>query len=297
VSALLELDTLQVKYGGVTAVRDVSMSVSPGQVLAILGANGAGKTSTLRAITGLVPAAAGTVTFDGADVTGVAPERLAHLGIAHVPAGRGIFGSLSVADNLRLGLYGAATDRSTAGRQRLDEMLETFPILAEKRSQPAGQLSGGQQQQLAIARALVQAPRLLLLDEMSMGLAPTVVADLFGIVGGLRDRGIAIIMVEQFVGQALKVADSVLVLEQGRVVAAGKPSDLSDDDVAAAYLGGSEAHKAVHIPPPPATARETIQIDVPGRDIRDLERLAAANATTVSTLLQGSIDILLAERT
>src|SRR4051794_2494209 len=165
--------------------------------MAILGANGAGKTSTLRAITGLVPPAGGSVLVDGTDVTGWSPERLAHLGIAHVPAGRGIFGSLTVADNLRLGLFGVSADRSPEGRDRLAAVLTTFPVLGDKRMQPAGQLSGGQQQQLAIARALVQAPRLLLLDEMSMGLSPTVVTDLFRIIGGLREQGIAIIMVEQ----------------------------------------------------------------------------------------------------
>ena len=295
-SALLEVNDLHVTYGGVTAVRELSLSLPPGHLMAVLGANGAGKTSTLRALTGLVPAAAGTVVFDGADVTGATPERLAHLGIAHVPAGRGIFGTLSVADNLRLGLYGASADRSAAGRQRLADLLETFPVLAEKRSQPACQLSGGQQQQLAIARALVQAPRLLLLDEMSMGLSPKIVTELFGIVAGLRDRGTAIIMVEQFVGQALKVSDSVLVLEQGRVVATGRPGDLSGDDVAAAYLGGNQAHDLLHVPPPPATAREVIEIEVPGRHIRDLERLAATTGTTVSELVQGSIDRLLADR-
>ena len=292
-TALLGVDGLQVRYGGVVAVREVSFAVRPGEVVAVLGANGAGKTSTLRAVTGLVRPTGGTIIVDGSDVTGWTPERIARLGVAHVPAGRGIFGSLSVADNLRLGLYGAGADRSRAGAQRVDEVLATFPILAEKRRQPAGQLSGGQQQQLAIGRALVQAPRLLLLDEMSMGLSPTVVADLFAIVAGLRAQGIAVVMVEQFVGQALKVADSVLVLEQGRVVAAGAPDELSGDDVAAAYLGGGEASTAVVVPPPPADAREGVRVDLGGRDIRELERLAAARGTTVSALLEGSVAGLL----
>ena len=294
-TALLAVDGLQVRYGGVVGVRDVSFAVQPGEVTAVLGANGAGKTSTLRAVTGLVRAAAGVVTVDGTDVTSASPETISRLGVAHVPAGRGIFGTLSVGDNLRMGLYGSGSDRSVEGRQRVDEMLQTFPILAEKRNQPAGQLSGGQQQQLAIARALVQAPRLLLLDEMSMGLSPTVVTDLFRIIAGLRDSGIAVVMVEQFVGQALKIADSVLVLEQGRVVAAGAPSDLSGDDVAAAYLGGGEASRPVHVPPPPMTAREGVRVELRGRDIRDLERLAAARGTTVSALLEGSVLVLLKE--
>jgi branched-chain amino acid transport system ATP-binding protein len=281
----------------VVAVRDVSFDVEPGEVLAVLGANGAGKTSTLRAVTGLVKPAGGRVSVDSEVVTGASPERIARLGVAHVPAGRGIFGTLSVGDNLRMGLYGAHADHSADGEARVAEMLSTFPILAEKIKQPAGQLSGGQQQQLAIARALVQAPRLLLVDEMSMGLSPTVVADLFRIIAGLRSRGIAVIMVEQFVGQALKVADSVLVLEQGRVVATGAPSELSGDDVAAAYLGGGEASTPVNVPPPPVDAREGIRIDLGGRDIRELERLAKSRGVTVASLLEGSVTELLGGRT
>ena len=292
-SALLEVSGLRVTYGGVAAVRDISFSVRPGEILAVLGANGAGKTSTLRSVTGLVKPAAGLVSVRGVDMTGASPEEIARLGVAHVPAGRGIFGTLSVGDNLRMGLYGAGTDGSREGAGQVAEMLETFPILAEKLRQPAGQLSGGQQQQLAIARALVQAPRLLLVDEMSMGLSPTVVADLFRLVSSLRDRGIAVVMVEQFVGQALKIADSVLVLEQGRVVAAGRPSDLSGDDVAAAYLGGGAASAPVHVPPPPASAREGVRISLGGSRIRELERLAAARGTTVSALLEGQAEILL----
>jgi len=293
VSALLAVSDLQVRYGGVVAVRDVSFEVAPGEVVAVLGANGAGKTSTLRAVTGLEPVAAGSVTVDGADVSRSSPERIARLGVAHVPAGRGIFGSLSVGDNLRLGLVGAGADRGADGRARVARVLDTFPVLGQKRSQPAGQLSGGQQQQLAIARAVVQAPRLLLIDEMSMGLSPTVVADLFGVVRELRAQGIAIVMVEQFVGQALKVADSVLVLEQGRVVAAGPPASLTGDDVAAAYLGGGAAAQAVHVPAAPESAREGVRIDLTGQRIRALERLAGERGTTVAALVGGAVDGIL----
>ncbi len=165
--SLLEVRDLQVRYAGVVAVRDVSLSVDAGQVLAVLGANGAGKTSTLRAISGLVRAS-GSVLFDGQPLTGLAPEVVARHGIAHVPAGRGLFPTLSVADNLRMGLYGARSRDDGV----VEEMLETFPILRERRDQAAGTMSGGQQQQLVIARALVQRPRLLMVDEMSMGLAP-----------------------------------------------------------------------------------------------------------------------------
>lgn len=285
---MLELDGLTVRYGGVVAVRDVCLTVRPGQVLALLGANGAGKTSTLRAVTGLEPAASGRVLVDGVDVTGAAPDEIARRGVAHVPAGRGIFANLSVTDNLRLGLYGAGVDGTAEGRRRLAEAYSLFPGLVGREGQPAGQLSGGQQQQLAVARALVQDPRLLLVDEMSMGLAPTVVDFIFDVVAQLAGRGIAVVMVEQFVGKALRVCDEVVVLEQGRVVAGGRPADLSADDVAAAYLGGTEVHAAVTVPPPPPDAREGVRIDLGGRDVRELERLAAASGTTVNALLESA---------
>ncbi|HUR14808.1 MAG TPA: ABC transporter ATP-binding protein [Mycobacteriales bacterium] len=277
--SLLEVSGLQVAYGGLVAVRDVSFAVEPGQVLAMLGANGAGKTTTLRAVSGLVKPRAGTVTVDGSDVTGWSAERIARLGIAHVPAGRGVFGSLTVEENLVMARYGAglAVDGTA-----LDEAYTTFPVLAEKRSTTAGTLSGGQQQQLAIARALLQQPRVLLVDEMSMGLAPKVVQDLFGIVAGLKDRGIAIVMVEQFVTQALAVADTVVVLEQGEVAHAGTPAELGADTIAASYLGG-------HLPEvdsvPPAFATERVAVSLQGAQVRALERLAAARGVTVDEVV------------
>ncbi len=270
-SALLEVRGLRVTYGGVVAVRDVSLSVRPGEVLAVLGANGAGKTSTLRAVSGLVRPADGDVLLDGESLLGAAPESVARRGVAHVPAGRGIFPTLSVQDNLRMGLYGVGR----AGPGELDDVLDSFPVLRERLEQPAGTMSGGQQQQLALGRALVQRPRLLLVDEMSMGLSPTVVADLFALVADLRDRGLAVVMVEQFVGQALRVADRAVVLEQGRVVAAGTPDELSADDLAAAYLGGGE-EPSVRVRPAPATAAERVPVALRGRDVRRLEELAAA---------------------
>jgi branched-chain amino acid transport system ATP-binding protein len=283
-SALLEIDTLRVTYGGVVAVRDVSLAVEPGEVLAVLGANGAGKTTTLLAVSGLVRVRAGDVRVDGTSIVGLAPEAIARQGVAHVPAGRGIFPGLSVADNLRMGLYGAGRDRSQDGAAAIEEVLATFPILRERGDQPAGTMSGGQQQQLAIARALVQRPRLLLLDEMSMGLAPSIVADLFALVAELRSQGIAVVMVEQFVGQALQVADRAVVLEQGSVVAAGAPADLSSDDIAAAYLGGG-GEPTVAVRPPPATARERFSVSVAGADARRLERLAVAQDRPVDEVL------------
>src|SRR3954462_149416 len=266
-SALLEVENLRVTYGGVVAVRDVSLSVAPGEVVAVLGANGAGKTTTLLAISGLVKVRGGDVRLDGESIVGRAPESIARRGVAHVPAGRGIFPGLSVADNLRMGLYGAGRDRAADAEDSIEQVLTAFPILRERRNQPAGTMSGGQQQQLAIGRALVQRPRLLLLDEMSMGLAPAIVADLFRLVGELSDDGIAVVMVEQFVGQALKVADRAVVLEQGTVVAAGAPDELRSDGLAAAYLGGGE-EPAVAVRPAPASAREDHRVALAGADAR-----------------------------
>ncbi|MCW2598216.1 MAG: transporter related [Frankiales bacterium] len=295
-SALLEVDRLQVAYGGVVAVRDVSLSVEPGQVTAVLGANGAGKTTTLLGISGLVRARAGSVAFDGRSLLGMAPERIARLGVAHVPAGRGIFPGLSVADNLRMGLYGARRDGSADGLEAVEEVLEAFPILRERRTQAAGTMSGGQQQQLAIGRALVQRPRLLLLDEMSMGLSPTVVADLFVLVRRLARQGMAVVMVEQFVGQALKVADVAVVIEQGSVVAAGPPASLSAEDIGAAYLGG-DGHAAARLPGASRDARQQVPLSLAGVDVRRLERLAAARGRTADELAQELLEQALLEKT
>jgi branched-chain amino acid transport system ATP-binding protein len=276
---VLTVSSLQVAYGGVVAVRDVSLSVQAGEITAVLGANGAGKTSTLLGISGLVRAR-GHVDFDGTSLLGLAPERIARLGIAHVPAGRGIFPGLSVADNLRMGLYGSGRDGDT---QAVEEVLDAFPILRERRSQPAGTMSGGQQQQLAIGRALVQRPRLLMLDEMSMGLSPTVVVDLFALVRRLADEGMAVVMVEQFVGQALKVADQAVVIEQGNVAAAGRPAELSAEDSGAAYLGSSSG---ATLPGAPRDARQQLPVSLAGVDVRRLERLAAEQGRTPDEVAQ-----------
>ena len=275
---VLEITDLQVAYGGVVAVRDVSLSVDAGEVLAVLGANGAGKTTTLRAVSGLVKPRSGRISVDGQPLRGLSPEAIARLGVAHVPAGRGLFPSLSVADNLRMGLYGARSRDEAV----VEEMLETFPILRERRDQAAGTMSGGQQQQLVIARALVQRPRLLMLDEMSMGLAPRVVAELFVLVAGLRAKGMAVVIVEQFVGQALAVADHAVVLEQGSVVSAGKPSELSTDELTEAYLGG-DAQASRYAPPD--RAREQVRVSMRGADVRRLEQRATAEGRTVEDLL------------
>ena len=283
-TALLEIENLRVTYGGVVAVRDVSLSVAPGEVLAVLGANGAGKTTTLLAVSGLVKVRGGSVRFNGTSIAGMSAESIARQGVAHVPAGRGIFPGLSVADNLRMGLYGAGRNRATDASDAVEEVLDTFPILRERRNQAAGTMSGGQQQQLAIGRALVQKPRLLLLDEMSMGLAPSIVADLFALVALLKTSGIAVVMVEQFVGQALKVADRAVVLEQGTVVASGAPGDLSSDDIAAAYLGAG-GQPDIPVRPAPPSARERLGVAVRGSDARRLQVLAAEQGRPVEEVL------------
>jgi branched-chain amino acid transport system ATP-binding protein len=293
--ALLEVDALTVRYGAVTAVREVSLAVEEGATLAVLGANGAGKTSLLRAITGLEPVASGTVRIDCEDVTGWAPHRIARRRVAHVPDDRGILPTMTVADNLRIGLVGAGRDGTPEGRAALAEVRALFPILAERSEQVAGDLSGGQQQMLTIARALVQDPRLLLLDEMSMGLAPAIVADLFDVVRGLQERGITIVLVEQFVGQALAVADGVLVLEQGRPIAAGTPEELADDDLAAAYLGAEDDAAIGPVPPPPARVTAPVTATLPPRQVRALERTARARGVSVDDLVADAVAGLLAD--
>jgi len=294
-SPLLEVDGITVAYGAVVAVREVSFTVEAGQTLAVLGANGAGKTTTLQAVSRLLGLRAGSIRVDGTDVTRAAAEDVARLGVAHVPAGRGIFPSLTVAENLRMGLYGAGTDRTPQGEQALEWALHPFPILRERWSQPAGTMSGGQQQMLAIARALAQRPRLLLLDEMSMGLAPAVVEDLFRVVADLRAQGIAVVLVEQFVTQALAVADTAIVLEQGRVVAAGSPDELRGDDMAAAYLGGRADAAPLEVPPAPPHVTEGVVVSLGPREARRVRRLADRRGVDVGTLLGGAARRLLDE--
>lgn len=288
---LLEVVGLHVVYGGVVAVHEVSFTVEAGEMVALLGANGAGKTSTLRALSGLVAPAAGAISFDGHDLLSRRPPEIARLGIAHVPEGRGLFGSLSVADNLRLGLYGAGRDGTADGQAAVARMYELFPPLRERREQPAGTMSGGQQQMLAVARALVQAPRLLVLDEMSMGLAPAVVEDLLAVIAGLRDDGMAVLLVEQFVEQALAVTDRAVLLEGGRVVASGRSAELARDEVACAYLGRDVG--ALEVPPAPAHAREPFTVSLPGTQARALHRRARAAGVDEAALLSAAVSAAL----
>lgn len=233
---MLEVEGLAVSYGAVRALHGLSMQVAKGEVVALLGPNGAGKSSTLAALMGLVPAAAGSIVFEGQPIQGLPPERIVRRGMTLTPEGRRVFARLSVAENLVLG---GSIRRDGAGkRQALAEVYELFPVLAERQRQLAGSLSGGEQQQLAIARSLMSAPRLLLLDEPSLGLAPQVVDRIFELVATLRARGLTILLVEQNVDLSLEVADRGYVLVSGELALSGTAAELAASDaVQRAYLG------------------------------------------------------------
>jgi branched-chain amino acid transport system ATP-binding protein len=232
---LLEISAITSHYGRIQALKGIDLTVAEGELVALVGANGAGKTTLLRTISGIHPASGGSVRFDGVDITRLAADRRVNLGIAQVPEGRQVFGPLSVEDNLRLGAYRRHGPDVEADLAR---MYKTFPALAPMRNHAAGTLSGGQQQMLAMARALMSHPRLLLLDEPSMGLAPLLVAEIFHIVQNLKDQGTTIFLVEQNAHAALAIADRGYVLETGRIVLTDSGRRLlADEGVKAAYLG------------------------------------------------------------
>jgi len=231
---LLSVQGLGVSYGRVLAVRDVSFEAAEGSLVALVGANGAGKTSVLNAVAGLLRPRQGKVVFDGTDVTRWSAHRLVDAGLVQVPEGREVLASMTIQENLQLGGWHR---RSTADAS-IDEMYERFPVLAERRDLPAGALSGGEQQMLAIARALVAKPRLLLLDEPSMGLAPRVVDEVFGVIEEIRRSGTTVVLVEQNARRALRAADVGYVLETGSLAHSGPGHELlTDERVIAAYLG------------------------------------------------------------
>jgi branched-chain amino acid transport system ATP-binding protein len=233
--SLLEVQDLEAGYGPVTVLRDVSFAVEEGRIETILGPNGAGKTTTLRALSGMVRRR-GRMVFDGHDLTRAAPDRVARLGIAHVPEGRGTFTEFTVEENLRVGAY-PRRDREVGAD--IERWLERFPALAERRRQRAGSLSGGEQQMLAVARALMLRPRLILLDEPSLGLAPLVTRELFSILEGIaRDEGVTLLVVEQNANLVLRFADHAHVLEAGRVVLSDTAAEIgADDGIRRSYLG------------------------------------------------------------
>lgn len=236
---LLEVRDLRVSYGNIEVLHGISLDVGPGEIVALLGANGAGKTTTLRTISGLIRPRAGQIALSGRPLTGLQAHQIVALGIGHVPEGRRMFGVLTVEENLRLGGYLLRRDAAALER-RVAVLYETFPRLGERRGQLAGTLSGGEQQMLAIARALMLKPRLVLLDEPSMGLAPKLVRAIFGMIADICTEGTSVLLVEQNVRQALRIAHRAYVLESGSVALSGASRDLAQDSrVRTAYLGGS----------------------------------------------------------
>ena len=234
-SPLLEVSNLVAGYGGIVAIKGISLHVAEHEIVTLIGSNGAGKSTTLRTISGLVRPRSGSVRFRGVPIERKRPHEIAALGIAHVPEGRGIFARLTVAENLLMGAY-RRRDREVANDQAM--VLELFPRLAERLSQPAGTLSGGEQQMLALGRALMARPTLMLLDEPSMGLSPILVETIFRTIREIRDRGATILLVEQNAALALEVADRGYVIESGTIALEGTGASLSrDDNVRKAYLG------------------------------------------------------------
>jgi branched-chain amino acid transport system ATP-binding protein len=240
---LLDVDSVAGGYGHLEVIRNVSLNVRAGEVVACIGANGAGKTTTLRAISGVIHPRSGRVRFDGRDITGTSPERIARMGLAHIPEGRGLFPRLSVEDTLRV-----ATD-TTGNKASLDVAYDVFPRLKQRRHQAVGTLSGGEQQMVAMARAILTRPRLLMIDEMSQGLAPTIVRQLFRLIDVFREQGIAVLLVEQFVESALEVADRAYVFEHGSIAHEASSDELRRDRklISSSYLGTEAQGESVAI--------------------------------------------------
>ena len=240
---LLEIDSLTLDYAAVRALENVSLTVGDHEIVAVLGANGAGKTSLLKAISGLLKPQGGKVLFQGKDISSIPAFELASMGIAHVPEGRRVFSTLSVAENLALGRYGVRKARQKASLASMEERVyRLFPILKERKNQLAGTLSGGEQQMLALGRALVSSPSLLLLDEPSLGLAPIIVQEIFALIRKIHEQeNVSILLVEQNARKALKSAGRGYILELGKIVMEGSSSSLADNpDLMTAYLGGSK---------------------------------------------------------
>jgi branched-chain amino acid transport system ATP-binding protein len=236
---LLEVQDVHVHYGKVEALKGISFNVEPGEIVTLIGANGAGKTTTLKTLSGIRPLSRGKIIFEGESIAGMAPHRRVERGICQAPEGRAIFPGMTVVENLEMGAY-ARTGKKRATQADYDRVFGLFPRLAERRKQSGGTLSGGEQQMLAIGRALMASPKLLLLDEPSMGLAPILVAQIFTIITEINQQGMTILLVEQNAAQALRRAHRAYVLETGRVVKAAPAAELlADESVRNAYLGGN----------------------------------------------------------
>ena len=233
---MLQVENLSVKYGVIQALHEISIRVQEGEIVTLIGSNGAGKTTTLGALSGLLPASGGTVTFRERDLFSIAPHERVPFGLVQVPEGRRIFGTMTVAENLDLGAF-TRRDRGEMPRD-LDEIYQLFPRLAERRKQAAGTMSGGEQQMLAVGRALMSRPKLLLLDEPSLGLAPLLVKEIFNVIARIREQGVTVLLVEQNAHLALEIADRAYVLETGHITLEGDAKTLARDPrIKAAYLG------------------------------------------------------------
>jgi branched-chain amino acid transport system ATP-binding protein len=236
---LLEVKNLCVNYGRIEAIRDISFTVDEGEIVTLIGANGAGKTTTMKTISGLRPVRAGTISFQGKDITHIPSHERPVLGISQSPEGRGVFVGMSVMENLEMGTYARPDRGSPAVKRDLDRVFELFPRLKERTNQAAGSMSGGEQQMLAMGRALMAKPKLLLLDEPSMGLAPKLIQQIFEIVEEINSQGTTVLLVEQNAAQALKRSHRAYILETGEIVREGTGAELAADPaVKAAYLGG-----------------------------------------------------------
>ncbi len=236
---LLEVEGLCVNYGHIEAIRDISFSVEQGTITTLIGANGAGKTTTLKTVSGLRPVRAGKIVFDGKDITNLAPYERVKLGLSQSPEGRGVFPGMTVRENLDMGAFVRKDTKTPAYKQDLDRVYALFPRLEERASQVAGTMSGGEQQMVAMGRALMARPKLVLLDEPSMGLAPKLIAQIFSIIDEIKEQGTTVLLVEQNAAQALKRSDTAHILETGEIVRSGTGKDLAaDGSVKAAYLGG-----------------------------------------------------------
>jgi branched-chain amino acid transport system ATP-binding protein len=242
---MLSISNLHAAYGKVQVLHGISLDVPQGKLVTLIGSNGAGKTTTMRAISGMIKPKSGTVMLGGRDITGLESHKIARAGLAHSPEGRRVFGNMSVNDNLLLGAFPRFTGSRPKGDIKIDleQALELFPRLKERRTQLAGTLSGGEQQMLAMARAIMLKPEVVLLDEPSMGLAPILVEEVFRIIARLKSEGVTMLLVEQFAAAALNVADYGYVMENGRISVHGPADSLKNDPkVVAAYLGGGQAH-------------------------------------------------------
>lgn len=234
--AMLEVKDLEVYYGMIQAIKGISFEVNKGEVIALIGSNGAGKTTTLHTITGLLSPKKGSVIFEGKDITKIPAHKIVSMGMAHVPEGRRVFADLSVYENLKLGAY-TRKDKENLNKD-LENIYKRFPRLAERKNQSAGTLSGGEQQMLAMGRALMSKPSIILMDEPSMGLSPILVNEIFDIIESISKSGTTVLLVEQNAKKALSIADRAYVLETGKIVTSGKASELLEDDsIKKAYLG------------------------------------------------------------